>query len=133
MSRRLLAVVVVLALGSGPGRVRAQATPTVDELMKRAAAGTLDDAQALQAATPSLPSVALAGPIDPATYRLGPGDRLVVQWSGRVTRAEYVDVGPAGDVFLSEIGGMSVAGQTLAAARPAILDRRHRNTKDLPL
>jgi len=30
-------------------------------------------------------------------------------------------VGPAGDVFLYEIGTMTVAGQTLDAARAAIL------------
>jgi protein involved in polysaccharide export with SLBB domain len=48
-----------------------------------------------------------------------------------VTRSEYADVGPAGDVFLSEIGIMSVAGQTLQAARAAILERLRRVTRDV--
>jgi len=64
-------------------------------------------------------------------YRLGPGDRLVVQWSGRVTRSEYVDVGPEGGVFLPEAGSLNVAGQTLVAARAAILERLRRVIRDV--
>jgi protein involved in polysaccharide export with SLBB domain len=40
-------------------------------------------------------------------------------------------VGPAGDVFLSEIGIMSVAGHTLEVARAAILDRLRRVTREV--
>jgi len=129
MSRRLAPVAVLIVLAASAARSQ---TPTVDELMQRAQAGS--------AALPNLSGTsgqdmasrpALAGPIDPATYRLGPGDRLVVQWSGRVTRSEVADVGPAGDVFLAEIGTMTVAGQTLEAARAAILERLRRVTRDV--
>jgi protein involved in polysaccharide export with SLBB domain len=76
-------------------------------------------------------SPALSGPIDPATYRLGPGDRLLLQWSGRLTRTDLIDVGPEGDVYLSEAGTLNVAGQTLAAARAAILERLRRVVRDV--
>lgn len=129
MSRRFAPVAVAILLAAGAARAQAP-SPSLEELLQRAQSGTAE--------APNLPSAqdmatrpALAGPIDPATYRLGPGDKLVVQWSGRVTRSEFVDVGPAGDVFLYEIGAMTVAGQTLDAARAAILERLRRVTRDV--
>jgi len=123
------ALVIVLALGLAGTVVRAEQPASIEDLLQK----SLSDPNAPHPANfpNDLPGLALAGPIDPAIYLLGPGDRLVVQWSGRVTRAEYVDVGPAGDIFLSEVGGMNVAGQTLAAARSAILERLQRVTRDV--
>jgi protein involved in polysaccharide export with SLBB domain len=130
MFRRLLPGAALLAVALLASVARGQtAAPTVDELLQRAQAGVPDADLANRAS--AVPMVALAGPIDPATYRLGPGDRLVVQWSGRVTRSEYADVGPAGDVFLSELGGMNVAGKTLEAARTEILARLRQVTRDV--
>jgi protein involved in polysaccharide export with SLBB domain len=126
MSRCLAQGAVMVLLAAGAARAQ---TPTMEELLQRAQAGSTESPG--PAAQDMASRAALAGPIDPATYRLGPGDRLVVQWSGRVTRSEYADVGPAGDVFLSEIGIMAVAGQTLEAARAAILERLRRVTRDV--
>ena len=124
------ALLIVLALGATITLARAEQPPSVEDMVQNSLAGDLDAARRANASN-VIPVLALAGPIDPGTYVLRPGDRLVVQWSGRVTRAEYVDVGPAGDIFLTEVGGMNVAGQTLAAARTAILDRLQRVTRDV--
>lgn len=133
MFRRLVPGVVLAALAlsfTSLGARAAEDPAALDELVRRSIAGELGARRsANEALVPA--TLALSGPIDPATYRLGPGDKLVVQWTGRVTRSEFVDVGPAGDVFLSEIGSMNVAGQTLVAARRVILERLQRLTRDV--
>jgi len=130
MPRRLVLVAVVVLLADA---TRAQTPPArAEELLQKALTGSTELQNVPAPAVQEMASKSvLAGPIDPATYRLGPGDRLVVQWSGRVTRSEYADVGPAGEVFLSEIGSVTVAGQTLAASRAAILERLRRVTRDV--
>src|ERR1041385_7746100 len=131
MSRRLAPVAMLILLAAGAARAQTP-TPTVDEILQRAQAGSTELPNLSGTSAQDMASrPALAVPIDPATYRLGPGDRLVVQWSGRVTRSEFADVGPTGDVFLAEIGTMTVAGQTLEAARAAILERLRRVTRDV--
>ncbi|MEQ1832523.1 MAG: SLBB domain-containing protein [Candidatus Eisenbacteria bacterium] len=133
MSRRpvpgILRVALLFALLAMPAHA-AEDSPSVEDLVQRSLASELKASRTADDA-PLATSRALAGPVDPATYRLGPGDRLVVQWAGRVTRSEYVEVGPAGDLFLPEIGGMMVAGMTLADARLAILSRLQRVTRDV--
>lgn len=124
------AVWLSLTVAATPVRAQTPSPSPTDEVVRRTIAEELGLRRGTEVANP-LSVVALSGPIDPATYRLGPGDRLVLQWSGRITRQEYVDVGPAGDLFISEIGGMNVAGQTLAVTRDAILDRLRRVTRDV--
>ena len=55
----------------------------------------------------------------------------MVLWAGRVTRTDRIEVGPAGDIFLAELGAMNVAGQTLADARAAILAKLQKVTRDV--
>lgn len=131
MLRRLARGVLPFALGITAMVARAaEVPPELDELVRQSVArqfgarGRTDEV--IVTASP-----ALAGPIDPATYQLGPGDQLFVLWTGRVSRSDRVEVGPAGDVFLVEIGTLNVAGQTLAAARLAILERLRRVTRDV--
>ncbi len=119
----------VLSLGLATSARAADEPPSVEDLVARSLAGDLRSKDA--AAEKVAGSLALSGPIDPTRYLLGPGDRLVVQWAGRVTRSEYIEVGPAGDVFLAEIGALDVAGQTLADARLAIIERLRRVTRDV--
>jgi protein involved in polysaccharide export with SLBB domain len=130
MHRRLERAAWLVALGLFAVSARAAEEPaTLDELVRRAVARQPGGGAADEIAAPSSP--ALAGPIDPATYRLGPGDLLLVLWSGRVSRTDRVEVGPAGDLFLTEVGTLQVAGQTLADARLAILERMRRVTRDV--
>jgi len=130
MSRRSLpgVMLAVLALGVMPVVARAEDPASLEALVQRSLAA---DEQTSQRAAGAIASPALAGPVDPATYRLGPGDRLVVHWTGRVTRSETAEVGPTGDLFLAEVGGLNVAGRTLADASMAILEQLRRVTRDV--
>jgi protein involved in polysaccharide export with SLBB domain len=67
------------------------------------------------------PDVVQAGPVDPDTYVLGPGDLLEIDLWGRLARAVPLEVGPEGRVFLPGRGPLNVSGQTLAWAKDRIL------------
>lgn len=68
-------------------------------------------------------TVSLAGAVDPQTYRLGPGDVLVLQLWGAVSRTIPLEIGPEGTVLLPGAGSMRVDGWTLAQARETLLAR----------
>ena len=55
-----------------------------------------------------------AGPVDPKTYILGPGDVLQLELLGKLTRTALFEVSPEGKVFLTGAGPLEVAGHTLA-------------------
>src|SRR5262245_36679921 len=130
MLRRLAPGVRAAVLGTLLAVTAAAQTPSVDEMVRQSMIEQLTGKRPTGEGVTS-PTYALSGPVDPARYRLGPGDQLVVLWAGRVTRTDRVEVGPAGDIFLSEIGAMNVAGQTLADARSAILARLQKVTRDV--
>ncbi len=65
--------------------------------------------------------VVQAGPVDPATYVLGPGDVLELDLWGRVARTVPLDVSPEGGVFVPGRGSLDVGGKTLERARERIL------------
>ena len=58
-----------------------------------------------------------AGPVDPSTYVLGPGDVLQLELWGRLTRTVLFEVSPDGKVFLPGAGAIEVAGKSLAWAQ----------------
>lgn len=64
---------------------------------------------------------ALAGQVDPATYRVGPGDQFELNFSGRMTRTLTIVVGPEGTVFIPDAGAVRVSGLPLAEARRQML------------
>jgi protein involved in polysaccharide export with SLBB domain len=66
------------------------------------------------------PAPPIAGPIDPKLYRVGPGDLIQVQLSGRVSRSWLVAVGPEGYLLIPGAGSVNVTGRTLADARAQI-------------
>ncbi|MFI5372505.1 MAG: polysaccharide biosynthesis/export family protein, partial [Candidatus Eisenbacteria bacterium] len=57
----------------------------------------------------------LSGPIDPATYRVGPGDVLQLIMWGKVSKTLELDVSPEGHLLLPGVGTLPVSGHTLAA------------------
>ena len=75
--------------------------------------------------------VALAGPVDPAEYVVGPGDEFVVSIGGGVTaRQTTATVTADGLLVIAEAGTFQAAGRSLAAVRAearAALDRQFRN------
>lgn len=86
----------------------------------------------LPSAAPPRPLV-LAGAIDPATYRLGPGDELELQIRGQVTRTYSLIVGPEGALLLPQSGLVEVNGLTLEAARRKILAQLRRDYRDVSM
>jgi protein involved in polysaccharide export with SLBB domain len=72
-----------------------------------------------------------AGPVDPSTYRIGPGDVFSVEMWGRVTHAVPLEVGPEGTLSLPTGGVVSVAGLTLNDARAQLLERLRREVRDV--
>lgn len=59
----------------------------------------------------------VAGPIDAATYVLGPGDVLRVVFSGPLAEQITVEVGPEGTIVVPEHGSVRIGGLTLEQAR----------------
>ena len=65
--------------------------------------------------------VVQAGPVDPETYVLGPGDELELNLWGRLQKTVSLDVSPEGRLFVPGRGAIDVSGKTLAWARERIL------------
>ena len=57
---------------------------------------------------------ALEGPVDPATYVLGPSDQLLVILKGPETALHYLRIFPEGNVMLPNHGAFQASGLTLA-------------------
>jgi len=75
----------------------------------------------------------LAGPVDPAHYRLGPGDLLMLHVRGAITSDLPLEVGPEGTVLIPDDGVVSVAGRTLQDVRSDILQRVRRLYRNVEL
>lgn len=60
------------------------------------------------------------GAIDPATYRLGPGDQLLVNFRGKTTVTHRLTVLPEGALYLPDVGPVKVAGLTLDEGRKRV-------------
>jgi protein involved in polysaccharide export with SLBB domain len=105
----VLAFVLTSAVphGSGPAceEAGAGAPPASYEASLRTAAGALE------------------GTLDAGQYILGPGDVLVIGFWGEVNRSDKITVNPDGDVLVSPVGPLRVAGLTLESARALIRER----------
>ncbi len=64
--------------------------------------------------------VALEGPVDTATYRVGPGDVLTVMIGGAFGKTLQAEVSAEGKLVLAELGTLTVAGKTLATVRDSV-------------
>jgi polysaccharide export outer membrane protein len=64
----------------------------------------------------------LAGPVD-ATYRIGPGDKLVLILTGDVEEAHQLDVTREGFVVIPQVGQVSVANLTMAELENVLYNR----------
>lgn len=107
---------VALVAGSGVPLARpafAQAEPSSPVRDPMDASGS-----ALSRMTPRL-----AGPIDPRTYRLGPGDQLVLEFSGRISRSVPLEVDPEGGLTLPGFASLPVSERTLADVRADVVRR----------
>ncbi len=78
-------------------------------------------------------SVALPGPIDANTYRVGPGDVLRLTIGGPLTRDVLLTVGPEGTIGLPGAGTLVVRDRTLAQVRASVLERLRRDIRGAEL
>jgi len=123
--------VLILALGSFPLRTVAQTAqehPATESAHPRESEDRIGEATDTQLEVPSPyqlrqvpPLMSQAGVIDPAKYRLGPGDLLQLDLWGRVARSVALEVSPEGKIFLPGSGPLSVSGHTLEWARQRAL------------
>jgi protein involved in polysaccharide export with SLBB domain len=74
-------------------------------------------------------TVPLSGPVDPASYRVGPGDVLQLSISGPLTRDVLLTVGPEGTLSLPGAGAIVVRDRTLAQVRALVLERLRRDIR----
>lgn len=124
----VLALVFVLAAGSAfaqstsPLLPDETETPDVQEQMKTLAQEKAVAAKPLPSEVTRLaPPILQAGPVDPETYVVGPGDELELNLWGRVARVIPLDVSPEGRIFLPGRSALDVIGHTLAWTRTQIL------------
>lgn len=74
----------------------------------------------------------LSGVLDAESYRLGPGDALVVNIWGPLSMSVPIEVGPDGYAFIPGRGSIYVADMTLDAARhriEALVRQQYRNVQ----
>ena len=75
----------------------------------------------------------LSGPVDPNVYRVGPGDLLLLQMWGKLTRSVPIEVGPEGTVLIPGGAIVQVAGRTLSDVRAEVLQRMSRQYRDVSM
>ena len=72
---------------------------------------------------PGRNALSLPGPVDPRIYLVGPGDLLLLQLWGRVSRSVPLEVGPEGTIMIPGAGTMNLEGRTLSEVREQVLTR----------
>lgn len=76
------------------------------------------------AATTSVPPpIAIEAPIDPGAYICGPGDQFELNFWGQQNLRLRFAADLEGRMFISKVGYIAVAGQTLAAVRARVLQK----------
>jgi protein involved in polysaccharide export with SLBB domain len=89
-------------------------------------------AQKARSATPDIP-VALEGPIDPRTYRMVPGDLLLLEAGGEADRSWRLAVTAEGDLLIPNGKPVRAAGNTLETVAAMVRDALARRFPDTPI
>lgn len=115
-------MILTLGLATPRGFAEAQAAPATPGVETRT--GDAIPGTTPQAAAPSTlgAGTIVTAPVDPDVYVIGPGDVFSLTLSGRVSRADFLTVGPEGDLLIPGSGPVRVSGLTLTAARTKLLD-----------
>ncbi|HEV8481414.1 MAG TPA: polysaccharide biosynthesis/export family protein, partial [Candidatus Eisenbacteria bacterium] len=82
------------------------------------AESSAEASRALRATRP-----ALAGPVDPRFYRLGPGDALSLEYGGKASGSLPMVVDAEGRIRIPNLGLVRVGGMLLQEAREDIVRR----------
>ena len=81
----------------------------------------------------SKPTPSLAGAVDAATYRVGPGDVMQLLLWGKVSKVLVLEVGPEGHILLPGVGTMRVENRTLADVKQEVLSRMGREFRGVSM
>ncbi len=108
----------------GAAATRAQTAP--DAATEAAARAAVERGANGAAAGGARAAALLAGPNDAAEYRLGPGDALSLEFSGRLDRQQSIVVDAEGRIRVPEVGVLAVGGRTLADVRTDVLGKLRR-------
>jgi protein involved in polysaccharide export with SLBB domain len=77
--------------------------------------------------------ISLAGPVNPDVYRVGPGDVLLLQMWGKVSRSVPIEVGPEGTALIPGAGLVQMAGRSLSDVRAEVLRRMAQQYRDVSM
>lgn len=135
MKKRSPHVAALIALGFvlAPALASAQASALDPEITGAGEDPSATATDRRAAADVGLAAGQLSGPVNPETYRLGPGDRLLLHIRGQVSRDVRIDVDPEGNVLIPDVGLTFVSGRTLAEVRTDILQRVRRTYRSIEL
>ena len=116
----LLGLILAVAM---PPELGAQAFDRRSRIPPGTAAAAVDPSLIPQVPPtgPAPISTALAGPIDPNRYLLGPGDVLLLEYTGRADRSQELIVDGEGRFRVPNLGSISVAGRPLQEVRDQII------------
>jgi protein involved in polysaccharide export with SLBB domain len=78
-------------------------------------------------------ALSLPGPVDADVYEVGPGDILLLQLWGKVSRSVPIEVGPEGTVLIPGMAVVHVAGRVLADVRADLLARMGRQYRGVSI
>lgn len=114
--------------GSGMAQTAAAADQTIIDVARDAARGAVPP----QPRT-ARPTVPIGGPVDPNSYRVGPGDVFQFAMWGRITRTELIEISPEGTALIPGDGVLTFRDHTLAQAREMILQRMRAQMRDVQM
>jgi protein involved in polysaccharide export with SLBB domain len=117
----VIAVAVTLVPGPLARSPRAQTAPSPGVPTSPGDVGPVPAPPATASPLGIIPSGLVTAPVDPDVYVVGPGDLFQLTLSGRVSRMDYLMVGPEGDLLIPGANPMHVSGLTLSAARAKLL------------
>jgi protein involved in polysaccharide export with SLBB domain len=135
--KRIAFLVLCAALAGGPARAQDIKPPlTVDPAQPQSQTQSQGSTMQGGAATAGIEetdasvyerlvnrTVQFPGAVDAKVYRVGPGDALLLQLWGRVSRSIPIEVGPEGTVLIPGAGPIKVDGRTLAEVKEELLNR----------
>jgi protein involved in polysaccharide export with SLBB domain len=118
-------LLLMLLLGLPWGTSRAQTPERPGERWLRSPAATLQATQDRQAEMQQIQAgeMAFEGAVDPDTYRLAPGDRLMLSIWGAANEVVPLIVAADGGLVVPSVGVLPVDGLTLSAAAGALRER----------
>jgi polysaccharide export outer membrane protein len=129
---RLAVLAVLVCAAPASAQVDLDVPATTAPPMTRPSEGT-PNVTGVRGTPERLPVTAMSGAIDPRRYYVGPGDLLVVQVWGQISRTIPLEVGPEGTVLLQGAGSLKVSDRTLADVQADLEQRIRRQLRGVEI